>query len=125
MKLYCFDGDGITMLVFFFFVVQNGKYLDSCVLLGSNSSYSASEDDGVFFDEASCEGPSEDDSGVTVDAVPSQNTNVSRSAEFIFELKVKYSLIFVVLSAIPVKDFPSSNTLNSSYMAFCHVHKSL
>lgn len=75
-------------------MVQNGKYLDSCILLGSNSSYSASEDDEVLLDEASCVGPLEDDSGETVDAVPSQNPNVSRSTELIFELKVRYSLTF-------------------------------
>lgn len=71
-------------------MVQNGKYLDSCILLGANSSYSASEDDEVLLDEASCEGPLEDYSGETVDALPSPNTNGSRSTELIFELKVKY-----------------------------------
>eukprot|EP01018_Ginkgo_biloba_P007916 Gb_35998 [translate_table: standard] len=30
--------------------IQNGEHLDSCVSLGANSSYSASEDDGVFLE---------------------------------------------------------------------------
>lgn len=29
-------------------IIQNGEYLDSCISLGANSSYSASEGDGVF-----------------------------------------------------------------------------
>lgn len=29
-------------------IIQNGEYLDSCISLGANSNYSASEDDGVF-----------------------------------------------------------------------------
>lgn len=35
--------------------MQNGDYLDSSIYLGSNSSYSASRDDGVFL-----EGPPEE-----------------------------------------------------------------
>lgn len=31
-------------------MLQNGDYLDSCVYLGSNSSYSASENDNVFLE---------------------------------------------------------------------------
>nr|XP_016473057.1 PREDICTED: uncharacterized protein LOC107795012 [Nicotiana tabacum] len=103
--------------------IKNGKYLDSCVLLGSNSSYSASEDDGVFFDEASCEGPSEDDSGVTVDAVPSQNTNVSRSAEFIFELKaIGPELTFYNTSRSVGESAALSNKLLHTQLdAFCRI----
>eukprot|EP01018_Ginkgo_biloba_P007485 Gb_23775 [translate_table: standard] len=33
--------------------IQNGEHLDSCVSLGANSSYSASEDDGVFLERES------------------------------------------------------------------------
>lgn len=55
-------------------IIQNGEYLDSCISLGANSSYSASEDDGVFLltetnhfsedtlQESSCKDPSASDS---------------------------------------------------------------
>jgi len=31
-------------------MLQNGQYLDSCIYLGTESSYSASEDDCVFLE---------------------------------------------------------------------------
>ncbi|XP_060207492.1 uncharacterized protein LOC132635217 [Lycium barbarum] len=101
--------------------IKNGKYLDSCILLGSNSSYSASEDDGVFLDEASCVGPSEDDSGETVDAVP--NTNVSRSTELIFELKaIGPELTFYDTSKRVGESAALSNKLLHTQLdAFCRV----
>ena len=39
--------------MYFLFCPQNGDYLDSSIYLGSNSSYSASKDDGVFMEGAS------------------------------------------------------------------------
>ncbi|KAG0604101.1 hypothetical protein M758_10G145000 [Ceratodon purpureus] len=49
-----FVGDG-KRLIFRNVIIQNGDYLDSSIYLGSNSSYSASRDDGVFL-----EGPPEE-----------------------------------------------------------------
>lgn len=47
--------------MYFLFFPQNGDYLDSSIYLGSNSSYSASKDDGVFM-----EGASEDDDSSSI-----------------------------------------------------------
>ncbi|CAN4127752.1 unnamed protein product [Withania somnifera] len=103
--------------------INNGKYLDSCILLGSNSSYSASEDDEVFLDEASCVGPSEDDSGETVDAVPSLNTNVSRSTELIFELKaIGPELTFYNTSrSVGESALLANKLLHTQLDAFCRI----
>lgn len=103
--------------------IKNGKYLDSCILLGSNSSYSASEDDEVLLDEASCVGPLEDDSGETVDAVPSQNPNVSRSTELIFELKaIGPELTFYNTSRSVGESAALSNKLLHTQLdAFCRI----
>lgn len=40
-------------MTYFLFFPQNGDYLDSSIYLGSNSSYSASKNDGVFMEGAS------------------------------------------------------------------------
>ncbi|XP_015084887.1 uncharacterized protein LOC107028368 [Solanum pennellii] len=103
--------------------IKNGKYLDSCILLGSNSSYSASEDDEVLLDEASCVGPLDDDSGETVDAVPSQNPNVSRSTELIFELKaIGPELTFYNTSRSVGESAALSNKLLHTQLdAFCRI----
>lgn len=45
---------------------QNGDYLDSSLYLGSNSSYSASRDDGVFFEGP----PEESDTSSTLSSHP-------------------------------------------------------
>lgn len=41
------------------FLLQNGKFLDSCIFLGTNSSYSASEDDNVFLGNEGLDVPSD------------------------------------------------------------------
>ncbi|XP_057872719.2 uncharacterized protein LOC131078906 isoform X2 [Cryptomeria japonica] len=46
-EAFVFIGSG-KKLQFKNVIIQNGEYLDSCILLGANSSYSALEDDGVF-----------------------------------------------------------------------------
>ena len=80
--------------------MQNGQYLDSCILLGADSSYSASEHDKVYLvggDEGtpsnssgkSTEGVPMNSSEKSTARVPSQSNAVSRSSEFIIELQVK------------------------------------
>ena len=68
-------------------LVQNGQFLDSCMFLGSNSSYSATEDDNVFLDEGDS-GHSQSYSGESSNSVSPQNVAGSRSTEIVFELQV-------------------------------------
>ncbi|KAF7828516.1 Vacuolar protein sorting-associated protein 13C [Senna tora] len=67
-------------------VIKSGHYLDSCVSLGASSSYSASKDDHVYL-EGSNESPQPNSVKESVDEVPSQNTAVTNSTEFIIELQ--------------------------------------
>lgn len=63
--------------------------MDSCILLGTNSSYTVSKDDGVYLeevDEASY-GPYSKE-GLNRELPP--NNAVKRSTEFTIELQVKY-----------------------------------
>ncbi|CAM6084054.1 unnamed protein product [Calypogeia fissa] len=48
-EVIIFIGDG-KKLVFKNVIIQNGEFLDSCISLGNNSSYSALEEDGVFLE---------------------------------------------------------------------------
>lgn len=69
--------------------MQNGLYLDSCILLGANSSYSASEDDQVYL-EGGDEGSQLNSNGESINRRPNQGVGVDRSTEFIIELQVRF-----------------------------------
>lgn len=73
---------------FVYFFWQNGKYLDSCILLGPNSSYSVLEDDKVYLEEVDV-WPSEIHTSESGSGITSQSPSVSRSTELIFEMQVK------------------------------------
>lgn len=64
-------------------------------MLGANSSYSASMDDGVYL-KAGDEDPRMDGSRESLNDLPAQNTAGDRSVELIIELQVKY--LFCTLS---------------------------
>ena len=72
--------------------MKNGRYLDSCIFLGANSSYSASKDDQVYLDEEN-EVPHTSSSRESISDVPSQDTMADRSTEFIIEFQVQYLII--------------------------------
>lgn len=72
--------------------MQNGQYFDSCIFLGTNSSYSASEKDQVYLEEGD-EGPRLNFSGQVSDGIASQNTPAQTSTELIIELQVYVYLI--------------------------------
>ncbi|QHO57647.1 uncharacterized protein DS421_3g84030 [Arachis hypogaea] len=77
-------------------VVKGGQYLDSCVLLGANSSYSVSKEDNVYLEDFE-ESPSERSlRGNILDELYQSNA-VNNSTELIIELQVKCccSLVFV------------------------------
>lgn len=66
-------------------VIKNGKYLDSCIFLGSDSGYSVSRNDQVQLE-------GQDDAPLTessrsINDQPSEDTLVDRSTEFIIELQ--------------------------------------
>ncbi|MED6185793.1 hypothetical protein PIB30_060531 [Stylosanthes scabra] len=69
-------------------VIKGGQYLDSCVLLGANSSYSASKEDNVYL-EAFEESPSQRSLRGSIHDEPYQSNAVNNSTELIIELQVK------------------------------------
>ncbi|KAI6702353.1 hypothetical protein NL676_011489 [Syzygium grande] len=67
-------------------IIKDGRYLDSCILLGTNSSYTALKDDHVYLEEivgASCGTYSKED--LNQELPP--NNAVVRSTEFTVELQ--------------------------------------
>ncbi|XP_075505709.1 uncharacterized protein LOC142542773 isoform X1 [Primulina tabacum] len=66
--------------------IKSGKCLDSCIRLGSNSSYSASENDNVILEEENGS-PSPGSSGKNATTAASQNTVSESSMELTFELQ--------------------------------------
>ena len=68
--------------------MQNGLYLDSCILLGANSSYSASEHDQVYL-EVGDESSQSNSDGESIDRRPAQGVGVDRSTGFVIELQVR------------------------------------
>ncbi|XP_021892868.1 uncharacterized protein LOC110810874 isoform X2 [Carica papaya] len=66
-------------------VIKSGQYLDSCISLGTNSRYSASWDDGVYFEAG--DGPHLDSVRESSNAFLSQTTAGGRYMEFILELQ--------------------------------------
>ncbi|XP_021768084.1 uncharacterized protein LOC110732449 isoform X1 [Chenopodium quinoa] len=65
-------------------VVKDGRYLDSCIVLGDNSSYSVSEDDHVALEYE--DEPLKDSSG-TFQVTENQNTDNGEPPEYIIELQ--------------------------------------
>lgn len=61
-------------------------------MLGTNSSYSASKNDQVYLEKGD-EGLHVDSSRESMNDLPSQNTVVDRSSEFIIEFQVIYFLL--------------------------------
>ncbi|KAG9142715.1 hypothetical protein Leryth_005471 [Lithospermum erythrorhizon] len=72
-------------LIFKNVTIKNGIYLDSCVSLGANSSYSASEDDKVYLEgEAATESPHH---AKSTNNVNSKDAAANKSTEFIIEFE--------------------------------------
>lgn len=65
--------------------------MDSCIVLGANSSYSISEDDHVILEHE--DEPSQEFSG---DCPVTENQNIEngKPSEFIIELQVMFSCLF-------------------------------
>lgn len=103
-------------------VIKNGLYLDSCILLGANSSYSASEDDQVYL-EGGDEGSQLNSNGESINRRPNQGVGVDRSTEFIIELQaIGPELTFYNASKdVGVSPFLSNKLLHAQLDAFCRL----
>ncbi|XP_031385571.1 uncharacterized protein LOC116199374 isoform X2 [Punica granatum] len=66
--------------------IKNGRYLDSCILLGANSSYSALEEDKVHLEEYD-EASHKQSSTVGLNRVASRSAPVQQTSELILELQ--------------------------------------
>ncbi|KAJ4846821.1 hypothetical protein Tsubulata_004613 [Turnera subulata] len=92
--------------------IKNGKYLDSCIFLGSNSAYSVSEDDMVYL-EGEHDGLSGSNLGENSEELPPQEATVDRSTELIIELQaIGPELTFYSTS----KDVGFSSTLSNKLL---------
>ncbi|KAF8380627.1 hypothetical protein HHK36_028116 [Tetracentron sinense] len=102
--------------------IKNGQYLDSCILLGANSSYSASEDDQVFLERGN-EDPLLNTSEERTNNVPTQNIAADRSKEFVIELQaIGPELTFYNTSKDVVESLLLSNkVLHAQLDAFCRL----
>ncbi|XP_058084436.1 uncharacterized protein LOC131232245 isoform X2 [Magnolia sinica] len=102
--------------------IKNGEYLDSCILLGSNSSYSASENDNVFLERGN-KGLLQDALEERREHVPAPNAEVGRSTEFIIELQaIGPELIFYSTSKdVGESMILSTKLLHAQLDAFCRL----
>ncbi|XP_077244890.1 pleckstrin homology (PH) domain-containing protein [Tasmannia lanceolata] len=66
-------------------LIKNGEYLDSCILLGADSSYSVSEDDHVFLERGNI--GLQNYSEEKTESVPAPSSVADRPTEFIIELQ--------------------------------------
>ncbi|XAR70581.1 hypothetical protein NMG60_11027484 [Bertholletia excelsa] len=103
-------------------IIKNGWYLDSCIFLGTNSSYSASENDQVYFEGVN-EGFQSNSFGQNTESVGSQSTPVQSSTEFIFELQaIGPELTFYNTSKDAGESLVLSNRLLHAQLdAFCRL----
>ncbi|XP_065619172.1 uncharacterized protein LOC112023786 [Quercus suber] len=101
---------------------KNGRYLDSCIFLGANSSYSASKDDQVYLDEEN-EVPHTSSSRESINDVPSQDMMADRSTEFIIELQaIGPELTFYNTSKdVGDSQILSNQLLHAQLDAFCRL----
>lgn len=89
--------------------LQNGEFLDSCICLGSNSSYTASEHDGVFLEEQA-ESSSDDSSSCSNDKEgsdePGHEVDNAVVDEIMFDLQVRgtSSAVSRIARMIPISE---------------------
>ncbi|KAE8055526.1 hypothetical protein FH972_012359 [Carpinus fangiana] len=103
-------------------VIKNGQYLDSCIFLGANSSYSALEDDQVYLEEDN-EVPHSSSSRESINDVPSPNIVADRSTEFIIELQAIGPELTFYNTSKDVGESPilPSQLLHAQLDAFCRL----
>lgn len=69
-------------------ILQNGEYLDSCIFLGTDSSYSVSKDDCVFLERGNKGSSSLNSPEERTDSLVTPKGAANSSAEFVIELQV-------------------------------------
>ncbi|KAJ4951540.1 hypothetical protein NE237_028372 [Protea cynaroides] len=67
--------------------IKNGLYLDSCIVLGANSSYSASEDDHVVLESMNDDGAQSNSSEERINSAALQNIAADSSTELTIKLQ--------------------------------------
>ncbi|XP_074317635.1 uncharacterized protein LOC141653693 isoform X2 [Silene latifolia] len=115
-----FVGNG-KKLVFRNVLIKDGRFLDSCIVLGTNSSYSVSKEDHVIL-ETGDEESLEDSSG-SHDVIEPQSTQTTKSSEFVIELQViSPELTFYSTSKDAGESISLSNKLLHAQLdAFCRI----
>ncbi|KAJ4957745.1 hypothetical protein NE237_024856 [Protea cynaroides] len=101
--------------------IKNGQYLDSCIVLGANSSYSVSEDDNVFLesliDITPCNSSEE-----RINGVATKNIAVDSSIELTIDLQaIGPELTFYNTSNDVGELLTLSNKLHVQLDAFCRL----
>ncbi|KAK6122244.1 hypothetical protein DH2020_044005 [Rehmannia glutinosa] len=123
MEALVYVGNG-KKLQFKNVTIRSGSYLDSCILLGANSSYSANENDNVFM-EGENGSPSDNSSGRNITTQASQNTVSGRSTELIFELQaIGPELTFYNKSKNAGQNILSNKLLHAQMDTFCRLTSS-
>ncbi|XP_024994007.1 uncharacterized protein LOC112527539 isoform X2 [Cynara cardunculus var. scolymus] len=100
--------------------IKNGQYLDLCVSLGSNSSYSILKDDQVFLEEESASPNTQDE---TTKISSFQSNSTSRPTETSIELQVISPELTFYNSSKYVGESPlfSNKFLHARLDAFCRL----
>ncbi|KAM6557396.1 hypothetical protein CsatB_004415 [Cannabis sativa] len=103
-------------------MIKNGLYLDSCISLGSNSSYSVSKDDHVYM-EGGNESSIQGSSSIPVNELPSQSSSAESSTEFIIELQAIGPELTFYNTSKDVGKSPllSNQLLHAQLDAFCRL----
>ncbi|KAG8382461.1 hypothetical protein BUALT_Bualt05G0079700 [Buddleja alternifolia] len=118
MEALVYVGNG-KRLQFKNVTIRSGSYLDSCILLGANSSYSAFEKDNVFLEEENGS-PSEHSPGRNSTIIQSHNAVSGGSTELIFELQaIGPELTFYNTSNSAGQLILSNKLLHAQLDAFC------
>ncbi|KAK9698879.1 hypothetical protein RND81_08G137700 [Saponaria officinalis] len=115
-----FVGDG-KKLLFRNVAIKDGRFLDSCVVLGTNSSYSVSKEDLVLLDSADEE--SLEDSSGNCEVSEPQTAQNAKSSEYVVELQViSPELTFYSTSKDAGESASLSNKLLHAQLdAFCRI----
>ncbi|KAI3453469.1 hypothetical protein Pfo_010132 [Paulownia fortunei] len=120
MEALVYVGNG-KKLQFRNVTIRSGFYLDSCILLGANSSYSANENDNVFLEEENGS-PSDHSSGRNTTTLASQNAVSGISTELIVELQaIGPELTFYNKSRNAGQLILSNKLLHAQMDAFCRL----
>ncbi|GAB2273666.1 hypothetical protein Dimus_008448 [Dionaea muscipula] len=100
-------------------IIKDGRLLDSCIVLGTNSSYSAAEEDLVYLEEGDG-GPLLGSTGGTTEATEIRNLQVNSPLEYVIELQaVSPELTFY--STSKSMGNLSNKLLHAQVDAFCRI----